>query len=68
MSGRWLTMREAAERVGRSERTVKRWRQQGEFPTLMGRVRERDLLDAEARVSGRVGGRPPKETATTSTG
>lgn len=55
----------AAERVGRSVRTIKRWEERGWLTFTLGRVRESDLLDAEkqARENGRRGGRRSKGQA-----
>lgn len=64
MTDRWLTIRDAAERVGRSPRTIKAWRQRGELTVLAGRVRESHLLEVEKRMRGRTGGRPRKTPAT----
>lgn len=66
MTDRWLTLADAARLVGRSVRTVKAWRQQGEITVIVGRVRESDVVAAKARISGRVGGRPAAETSATS--
>lgn len=54
MSDRWLTVREAAERVGRSFVTIKRWRRQGEITVVVGRVRESQLLEVDRRMRGRM--------------
>jgi predicted site-specific integrase-resolvase len=43
----WLTQAEAAARVGRSERTLRRWVAQGRLTTRLGRVDEHELFLAE---------------------
>jgi hypothetical protein len=51
--------RGAAERVGRSARTIRRWEERGWLTFTLNRVRELDLLEAEmmARDNARRGGR-----------
>jgi hypothetical protein len=49
-----LTLAEAAERVGRSERSVRRWRQLGMVRFCLGRVREDDLLEADRAARARL--------------
>lgn len=66
MPDRWLTIAEAAERVGRDPRTIKRWRANDEITVLADRVRESDLLDADKRIRARKGGRPRKTVSTLS--
>lgn len=46
----------AAERVGRSARTIKRWEERGWLKFTLGRVRELDLLDAERQARKQRGG------------
>lgn len=52
---RWLTLAEAAERVGRDERTIRRWVEREELAPMMGRFREADLIATEKRMRSRVG-------------
>jgi predicted site-specific integrase-resolvase len=54
MSDRWLSIAEAAERVGKSVRTIKAWRQRGEITVLVGRVRESDVVEADKRMRERM--------------
>ena len=56
---KWLTVAEAAVRVGRSERTVYRWADGGHVVILLGRVAETQLLEAD-RAMRRRRGRPRK--------
>ncbi|MDY0828571.1 hypothetical protein SK224_05455 [Microbacterium sp. BG28] len=46
----------AADRVGRSARTIKRWEERGWLTFTLGRVRESDLLDAEKQARKQRGG------------
>ena len=55
MSDRWLTLTEAAERVGRTERTLWRWRRQGLVRFWLGRVNEAKLLEADRLARSRMG-------------
>lgn len=60
---RWLTVDEAAKRVGRSARTIRRWITDDElrrFPN--GKVRIEHLLDVDQRMRATVGGRPKGDT------
>lgn len=60
---RWLTIDQAAKRVHRSERTIRRWISDGllrRFPD--GRVRAEHLLDVDQRMRANVGGRPKGDT------
>jgi predicted site-specific integrase-resolvase len=43
----WLTIPDAAVRVGRSERTVRRWLTEGRLEVHLGRVDEYALFVAE---------------------
>ena len=43
----WLTPTQAAERVGRSERTILRWVQLRRVPMHLGLIDELTLLEAE---------------------
>ena len=53
MSGQWLTVAAAAERVHRSKRTIYRWISDGEVTMLAGRVRESDLLTVDREMRRR---------------
>lgn len=56
-----LTVAEAAERVGRSERTIYRWLEQGWLALENGRLNEDELLLVELMIyRKRAGARPPK--------
>jgi hypothetical protein len=61
----WLTIAEAAARVGRSEGTIRRWRRDGIISSAFGRVREDELVRAEAAV--RLPGKPKAPDPTRST-
>jgi len=50
---RWLTLREAAERVGRTRRTIENWVQAGDVDVYLGHFRERDLLRCERDARNR---------------
>lgn len=63
MIDRWLTRDEAAKRIDRSERTLYRWEQHDLIKPLLGRYRERDLLEVDRRMRGRRG-RPRGKVAT----
>lgn len=54
----WLTIEQAAKRVGRGESTIRRWFGQG-LPSVAGRVAEDKLLDFE-RTKRENRGRPRK--------
>lgn len=54
----YLTREEAAERVGRSVRTIRSWQSDG-LKTVMGRIPEADLLAWDRRMRERTG-RPRK--------
>lgn len=56
---RWLTLKDAAARVGKTERTIRNWVSWGELKPQMGRFSERELLAVEKAMRGRRG-RPPK--------
>lgn len=55
----WLTITDAAKRVKRSPRTIRRWIAADLLKVMMGRVKETDLLEVERQMRGRVG-RPKK--------
>lgn len=46
----WLAIAEAAARIGRTPRTIKVWRAQGEITVIVRRVGESQLLAAEQRA------------------
>lgn len=54
-----MTRAEAAQRVGRTERTIRNWERSGELTPTLGRFRESDLVEADRRMRARVG-RPRK--------
>lgn len=54
----WLTIEDAAERVGKSERTIRNWIDAGLTATF-GRVREDELLECDRLMRSRRG-RPRK--------
>jgi transposase len=63
MMTNWLSIEEAAKRVGRSVRTIYRWGE-GENPELritVNRVREDELLEVDRMMRKRLG-RPRKES------
>lgn len=49
----WLTPADAAVRIGRSERTIRRWLTTGRIRTYLGRIDEHALLvaDRDARLA-----------------
>lgn len=51
----WLTVAEAAERVGKSTDTIYRWSRQGLFGIWGGLILEEKLLKADAFKRQRVG-------------
>lgn len=58
---RWLTLAEAAERVGRTSRSIRAWVQAGHLKPMLGRVRESELIAAEKLMRSRMhGGRPKR--------
>jgi hypothetical protein len=57
-----LTREEAAERVGRSARTIRRWESQGALRFVGGRVREWDLLRVDQEMRERRARRRPART------
>lgn len=56
----WLTIAEAAQRVGRSEVTIRRWVQREKLAMFAGRISEQSIVETAQRVATRKGGRPPK--------
>lgn len=56
---RWLSLPEAAVRVGRSQRTIRRWIESRHLTPILGRVRESTLLEADALMRSKIG-RPRK--------
>ncbi|MGO1267153.1 MAG: hypothetical protein ACTMIY_11020 [Microbacterium gubbeenense] len=56
----WLTIAEAAMRVGKSERTVRDWVARRGLVRIGDRVPERALVDLAEKMEKRKGGRPPK--------
>lgn len=44
---RYFELDEAAERVGKSPDTIRRWARQGKIHFILGRVQETELLEAE---------------------
>lgn len=59
MSTIWHTTTDAAKRVKRSPRTIRRWIEADLLKVTMGRVKEAELLEVERQMRGRVG-RPKK--------
>lgn len=59
---RWLLVADAAARVARDPRTLRRWVASGDLPVKMGRVREDELLrvDREMRAKRAAGKRSPR--------
>ncbi|KAA9110168.1 helix-turn-helix transcriptional regulator [Microbacterium rhizomatis] len=49
----WLSIKESAARVGRSEATIYRWISEGLLTPLMGRIRESVLVEVEKSVRTR---------------
>lgn len=60
MSG-WLTRKQAAARVKRSERTIRRWEEAG-LRTFHGLFRESELVAMDKEMRSRVG-RPKSDRA-----
>lgn len=59
MSDRWLTVTEAAERVGRTERTIRAWIAHGDVTAILRRVRETELVRTDQlKRKRRAQGRP----------
>lgn len=55
----WLTVEQAAQRLGVTERTVRRYVARDGMQQLLGRVREKDLIEHEAAARARArAGRP----------
>lgn len=55
----WLTLAEAADAAGRTERTIRNWVNAGELKPRYGRFMRDEVLAAEQRMRRRVG-RPRK--------
>ncbi len=55
----WLTLAEAADVAGRTERTIRNWVDAGEVTPRHGRFMRDEVLAAERRMRRRVG-RPRK--------
>ena len=55
----WLTLAEAAEVAGRTERTIRNWVDADELKPRYGRFLREEVLAAEQRMRRRVG-RPRK--------
>lgn len=58
----WLTLTEAAEAAGRTERTIRNWIEAGEIEPRYGRFIRDEVLAAEQRMRRKVG-RPRKADA-----
>ncbi|MFJ6547440.1 helix-turn-helix domain-containing protein [Microbacterium sp. NPDC091676] len=56
----WLTLQEAADVAGRTDRTVRNWVEAGELSTRLGRFHRDEVLAAERRMRRKVG-RPRKK-------
>ena len=56
---KWLSRKEAAERVGRNLVTIYRWERYGWLVFTLGRCNEQVLLEAD-RMSEAKNGRPRK--------
>lgn len=56
----WLTLAEAADVAGRTERTIRNWVDAEELTPRLGRFLRDDVLAAERRMRRKVG-RPRKE-------
>ncbi|MCC2030632.1 helix-turn-helix transcriptional regulator [Microbacterium allomyrinae] len=52
---RWLTLSDAAKRVGRTERTLRNWVAADEIKPTLKRFRESDLIVADKRMRAKVG-------------
>lgn len=57
----WLTLAEAADVAGRTERTIRNWVNANELTPRHGRFMRDEVLAAERRMRGKVG-RPRKGT------
>lgn len=57
----WLTLAEAADAAGRTERTIRNWVASGELNPRQGRYMRDEVLAAEQRMRRKVG-RPRKDT------
>lgn len=53
MAEGWLTIEEAAQRVGRSKPTIYRWVSEGLLKVISNRIRESQLVDVEREVRTR---------------
>ncbi|MGU3424016.1 hypothetical protein ACLBWV_03700 [Microbacterium paraoxydans] len=62
----WLTLTEAADVAGRTERTIRNWVGAGELNPRHGRYMRDEVLAAEQRMRRRVG--RPRKTAIERTG
>lgn len=49
----WLTRTQAAQRIGRSRDTITRWAQEGLITVRLGRIDERQLLEAQRTIRAR---------------
>lgn len=56
----WLTLGEAAQVAGRTERTIRNWVDAGELSPRQGRYMRDEVLAAEQRMRRKIG-RPRKE-------
>jgi len=54
MADRWLSVREAAERVKRSPVTIRRWIREEEITAVVGRVRESKLIEVDRAMRQRA--------------
>lgn len=51
----WLTLQEAADVAGRTERTIRNWVDAGELRVRHGRYMRDEVLATERRMRSRVG-------------
>ena len=51
----WLTLAEAAEAAGRTERTIRNWVNAGELVPRFGRFIKDDVLATEQRMRRKIG-------------
>lgn len=62
----WLTLPDAAGRVGRSLRTMRSWVARGELRPILGRVRESDVVRVDRVMRARRAAGRPKGSSSSS--
>lgn len=57
----WLTVAEAAKRIGKAPGTIYKWNRWGALPIIAGRVNEETLVEVDSQMREKIG-RPRNAT------